>query len=50
MVKLFLSHFWEASRTLAGLPCERTYVEGVLEHEHIIHWEEALELEGCLVE
>jgi len=50
MVKLFLSHFWEASRELAGLSCERTYVEGVLEHTHIMHWEEALELEGCLVD
>lgn len=44
--KLFLSHYWEAGRELYGLPIERIYVEGVLNHNHIIHWREALEIEG----
>jgi len=45
-VKLLLAHFWEASRELAGLPHEKSYEEGVLEHTHIINWKEAIKLEG----
>lgn len=48
MRKLFLSHYWEASRELAGLSTVKTYVEGVLNHDHIISWKRALELEGEL--
>lgn len=46
MVKHFLSHYWECSREIVGLPTEKAYVEGVLEHEHVISWKEALEREG----
>ena len=47
--KHFLSHFWEASRELAGLSVEKTYVEGVLKHEHIIHWKDVLKMENKLL-
>ena len=43
--KVFLDHYWHASRELAGLPAKKNYVEGVLKHEHIISWREAIELE-----
>lgn len=46
--KHFLSHYWEASRELMRLPTEKTYVEGVLNHNHIIHWKDAIKMEGCL--
>lgn len=46
--KRFLSHYWEASRELVGLPTEKTYVEGVLGHEHIVHWKEVIAKEDCL--
>ncbi len=48
MRKRFLSHYWEASRELIGLPTIKTYVAGILGHNHIISWREALELEDCL--
>jgi len=43
--KHFLSHYWECSRELIGLPTKKTYVEGVLGHQHIIHWRDVLEQE-----
>lgn len=37
MVKLFLSHYWQKTRELKGLPVERSYaVEHVQGHEHTI--------------
>lgn len=48
MMVLFLSHFWEASRELNGYPAEKTYVEGVLNHEHIIHWKDVLKMENTI--
>lgn len=45
MRKIFLDHYWQASRELAGLPTEKNYVEGVLGHTHIIKWKEALVVE-----
>lgn len=44
--KHFLSHYWECSRELVGLSTKKTYVEGVLGHENIMHWRDVLELEG----
>ena len=46
--KQFLSHYWEASRTLIGLPIKKTYVEGVLLHTHIVDFKEMLLLEDSL--
>ncbi|MBA7492953.1 hypothetical protein ES702_03506 [subsurface metagenome] len=48
MRKIFLDHYWNASRELNGLPTEKNYVEGVLNHSHIITWREAIEKEGTL--
>ena len=48
MRKIFLDHYWCASRELNGLPTEKNYVEGVLNHAHIITWKEAIEKEGML--
>lgn len=47
--KHFLSHYWECAREVNGLPTKKTYVEGVMNHEHIIGWKEALKMEGCLL-
>ncbi len=49
MRKIFLDHYWCASRELNGLPIEKNYVEGVLNHTHIITWKEAMEKEGTLI-
>lgn len=49
MRKIFLDHYWCASRELNGLPTEKNYVEGVLNHTHIITWREAIKKEGMLV-
>jgi len=46
MRKIFLDHFWHASRELNGLPAEKNYVEGVLQHNHIITWKKAISREG----
>ncbi len=46
MRKIFLDHFWHASRELNGLPAEKNYVEGVLHHNHIISWKNAISMEG----
>lgn len=48
--KRFLSHYWEASRELIGLPIEKTYVEGVLNHNHIISWRDVIKQENKLEE
>lgn len=48
MRKVFLDHYWCASRELNGLPMEKNYVEGVLNHTHIITWREAIKKEGML--
>lgn len=50
MRKIFLSHFWECGRELAGLDYKKTYVEGVLNHSNIITWREAIDKEGMLLE
>ena len=50
MRKIFLDHFWFASRELAGLPAQKNYIEGVLGHNHIITWKKALEMENVLLE
>jgi len=47
--KHFLSHYWECAREVNGLPNKKTYVEGVLKHEHIINWKEAIKQENCLM-
>lgn len=44
--KIFLDHYWHASRELAGLEAKKNYVEGVLLHNHIIIWRDAIKLEG----
>jgi len=43
--KHILAHYWECSREIVGLPVERTYVEEVLQHQHIIGWKEAVAME-----
>ncbi len=50
MIKIFLSHYWEAGRELAGQPIERQYVEAVLNHDpkDIVHWREALTHEDTI--
>lgn len=49
MRKIFLDHYWCASRELNGLSTEKNYVEGVLGHTHIITWKEAIAKEGMLL-
>lgn len=46
MVKIFLQHFWEASRELAGLPIRKAYVEAELGHKDIITWKDVLKKNG----
>ncbi len=46
MRKIFLDHYWHASRELNHLPAEKNYVEGVLQHNHIITWKKAISREG----
>ncbi len=50
MRKIFLAHYWHVARELAGLKTEQTYVEGVLGHDHIVSWEEALTRENELIQ
>lgn len=45
MRKIFLSHYWECRRELAGLNYKKTYVEGVLLHNHIVNWRDVIEME-----
>ena len=45
MAKIFLDHYWHAARQLNGLKAEKNYVEGVLNHQHVIPWETALDME-----
>lgn len=46
MGKIFLDHYWHYARKLVGLPAQKNYVEGVLNHNHIVSWKKALEMEG----
>lgn len=46
MVKIFLQHYWVASRTLAGLPVTKPYVKDISKHEHIITLEDVLKANG----
>lgn len=46
MRKIFLDHYWHASRELAGLEAKKNYVEGVLLHNHIITWRDAVKREN----
>ena len=46
MVKIFLQHYWVASRTLAGLPVTEPYVQEILGHVHIITWQDVLRANG----
>jgi hypothetical protein len=50
MVKIFLDHYWHVARISADLEAEKNYVEGVLNHNHIITWRDALEKENMLLE
>lgn len=45
MRKIFLDHYWHASRELNGLPAEKNYVEGILLHNHIVTWKEIVRRE-----
>lgn len=47
LAKIFLQHYWEVSRTLAGLSVTGPYVRDKLEHEHIITWKDVLESNGA---
>ncbi|MBZ9577505.1 hypothetical protein KJA13_00495 [Patescibacteria group bacterium] len=42
MVKIFLQHYWVASRELAGLSVIGPYVKDKLEHEDIVTWRDVL--------
>jgi len=46
MVKIFLQHYWVASRTLAGLSLTGPYVGDKLEHKDIITWKDVLKANG----
>lgn len=47
----FLSHYWECSRGLKGLPIEKFYIEQFPQHvDKVVHWHEALAQENCLME
>jgi len=48
--KHFLSHYWECARETNGLPIVKTYVEGVLKHEHVVSWKDVIVMEGMLIE
>lgn len=43
--KLFLSHYWEASRDLTGQETRDPYAQGKLNHDNKIDWKRALEVE-----
>jgi len=43
--KLFLSHYWEASRELTGQETQDTYAHSKLGHDNKVDWERALEVE-----
>jgi len=43
--KLFLSHYWEASRELTGQETRDPYAHGKLNHDNKIDWKRALEVE-----
>lgn len=45
MGKIFLDHFWHIARELNDLPAKKNYVEGVLRHNHIITWRDAIKRE-----
>jgi len=45
MRKIFLAHFWAASRELAGLDTRESYVKEKLGHKNIITWKDALKEE-----
>jgi hypothetical protein len=47
--KIFLDHYWHVARESAGLSAEKNYVKGVLEHEHITTWNEAVQQENSLL-
>lgn len=46
--KIFLDHYWQASRELAGLPTMKNYVEGILGHINIVTWKDAIRLENSI--
>lgn len=50
MRKLFLAHYWEAARQIAGLPTPRPFVEQVLKHSPLdtISWKDAIAKEDML--
>ena len=48
-VKHFLAHYWECAREVNGLSIEKSYVEGVLKHQHIVSWKDVIKKEDCLV-
>jgi len=43
--KLFLSHYWEASRELTGQDSRDPYAHGKLNHDNKVDWRRALEVE-----
>jgi len=42
MVKIFLSHYWVATREITNQEITKPYVEGVLKHKHIIKWQDVV--------
>lgn len=47
--KIFLDHYFCASRELAGLPTAKNYVEGILGHVNIITWRDAIKMEDTIL-
>lgn len=45
MRKIFLSHYYECAKELSGQDASRIYVEGILGHEDLVNWKEAIEYE-----
>lgn len=46
--KIFLSHYWVASRELTGQETTEPYVQAHLKHTDIVSWQDAVEMEGIL--
>lgn len=46
--KIFLDHYWQASRELNGLSVKKNYVEGILHHTNIVTWKDAIRLEDSI--
>jgi hypothetical protein len=42
MIKLFLAHYWEASKEISGQETSKPYIFDKLHHEHMISWKDVV--------